>query len=113
MLNLRRISGIVLLVGLLAACATTQALSPKQKATVWMNIYNAEYADTMAVMSNPNSTPSQREIGARKKEILTRVWPLIQVYVNIVESGGTPSEGLQNQLVFLINELTAAATGGK
>ena len=96
----------------ITGCPKPTTMSAKQQATIWLNIYNAEYEDTMAVMTSPNSTPAQRSVGAKKKDVLTKIWPLLQLYTSIIDGGGTPSEQTTKQLVYLINELITA-TGGK
>ena len=105
---------VVMILSLIAiiGCPKPTTMTAKQQATIWLNIYNAEYEDTMTVMSSPNSTPAQRSVGAKKKDVLTRIWPLLQLYTNIIDGGGTPSEQTTKQLIHLINELTTAA-GGK
>jgi hypothetical protein len=98
-------------------CATLtvgdKPLTPKQQATIIMNTYNAEYDDTMSMATNPNSTPAQKEIVAQKKMILTQIWPLLKVYVSIVDGGGTPTENQTQALLDLINQLTVLSTGVK
>ena len=91
-------------------CATTQPLTAKQRATVILGVYNAEYNDTMAIMSSPTSTPAQRAMGAKKKVILTQIWPLLKIYTSIVDGGGTPDQQTEDQLMKLINQLTTMAT---
>lgn len=108
------IATILGLAYLLAGCATTGTpLTDKQRATAMLEIYNAEYRDTVAVMSNPASTLSQRDVGAKKKDILGQMWPLLKVYVSVVDSGGTPDKASVDQLNNLINQLTAISTGGE
>ena len=117
---------VVFMVAMLTACSVFQPLpvetlgapsevviTPKQQATMWLDIYNAEYADTMAIMSSPTSTPAQREIGAKKKAILARIRIPLKVYVGIVDKDGTPDDKLMLELIGLINELATVATGGK
>lgn len=96
----------------LMGCPKPTTLTDKQRATVMLNIYNAEYEDTMAVMSSPTSTPAQKAVGAKKKAILTQIWPLLKIYVAVVDGGGTPEPDTIKQLTDLINQLTTIATGG-
>lgn len=101
-----------LILFLVAGCAAN-IITMKQQATQWMDIYNMQYEDTMAIMKNPYATESQKEIGRKKKEILTELWPMLKVYVSIVENGGTPSSEDTQKISDLINRLTSLATGGK
>jgi hypothetical protein len=98
---------------ILSGCATTAqtTMTPKQQATVWMEIYNAQYDDTMRIMYNPNATDAQKEIGRKKKEILKVVWPLLKDYIFIVDSKGTPSMALELEILEQINQLTMLAGG--
>ncbi len=94
---------------IIAACATMTGMTPKQQAVAWMSIYNAQYDDTMSIMTNPNSTQAQKEMGLKKKAILTQVWPLLKVYVAVIDGGGTPSASETAALTDLINQLTRLA----
>ena len=99
---------IILLCTVIVSCATTGTtntpLTPKQQATIWMDIYNAQYDDTVYLMSTDN--PFNKIIGAKKKEILTQVWPLLKAYVSTVENNGVPTEELTTNILNLINQLT-------
>jgi hypothetical protein len=107
---------LVLMVYLLSACSlftqTTKPLTTKQQATIWMVVYNSVYDDTMAQAKNPTATPAQKEMVAKKKAILAQTWPLLKIYVGIVDTGGTPSVESSQQISDLINQLAALA-GGK
>ena len=102
------------LVFVLSACVTTglNVKTPKQQATLWMDVYNAQYTDTMAIMTSPYSTETQKAIGRQKKAILVQVWPLLTAYVGIVDSGGIPSDADTQAIMDLINRLTTMSTGG-
>jgi hypothetical protein len=106
---------VLLLLIVLIGCATNggSKLTPKQNATVWMQVYNSTYDDTMLTMQNPLATPEQKNIALQKKAILTQIWPLLKVYVATVEGGATPSAEMEATLSGLINQLTALAIGGK
>ena len=93
---------------LVSACASMdiRPMSAKQQATVWMDIYNFQYDDTMKLMTSPTSTPEQKEIGRIKKDVLMKVWPLLKIYVEIVGANGTPSPQLTMEITDLMNQLT-------
>ena len=112
--NTGYLMAVLLVIGLMA-CATTPASKPltaKQQAAVWMTVYNSQYDDTMAMAKNPSSTPAQKEMVAKKKAILTKVWPLIKAYVAITDTGSTPTNAQGVAITDLINELTALALNG-
>ena len=110
-----KIGIVVLLVLMLSACAFLQpqtGLSTKQQATVWLQIYNYQYDDTMALAINPSITEDQKKIVREKKRILNQVWPLLKIYVAVVDGGGTPTTADTVAITNLINQLTALAIGG-
>jgi len=113
MLKHRRLNSIIfcLLLVLSVGCATGQVMTTKQDATILMEQYNAQYDDVYNIMTNPASTPSQRNIALQKKEVLIKVWPMLITYSNIVNSGGTPSDQDTAAIVGMINQLTAMSTG--
>ena len=95
----------------MVSCAGMQVgtTTPKQQAAIWLGIYNAQYDDTFSIMTSPLSTPAQKEIGLKKKAILTQVWPLLKIYVAVIDGGGTPSNNDTIMITELINQLTALA----
>lgn len=107
---------VLIMVVSLMACATTfnqKPLTAKQQGVVWFSIYNSTYDDTMNVMKNPAATPAQKEIAQKKKVILTQVWPLLQIYASVVDSGATPDADITKSITDLMNHLTALTTGGQ
>jgi hypothetical protein len=96
------------------SCASMQANKPltaKQQAAVWMQIYNQIYDDTMTMAKNPKSTPVQKELVAKKKLILSKIWPLLRTYIAITDAGGTPPAEQSAAITDLITELTSLAGG--
>jgi len=104
---------MILLFATVLACATTgtKPLTAKQQAAVWMTIYNQTYDDTMAMAKNPAATPVQKEIVAKKKAVLTTVWPLLKTYIAITDTGGTPTSEQGAAITDLINQLAELAGG--
>lgn len=96
------------------SCVTTGSTKPltsKQQATIWMNVYSAQYDDTMAMAKSPKITPAQKEIVAKKKAALLKIYPLLRAYVTIVDSGGMPTAEATIVLFNLINDLIAISGG--
>jgi uncharacterized membrane protein len=101
----------------LAACTSSCAmlggsvktLTAKQQATLWMVVYNSVFDDTMAQAKNPAATAAQKDLVAKKKAVLTQVWPLLKIYAGVVETGGTPSVETAQAISDLINQLAALA----
>ena len=99
---------------MLTACASLQGAKPmtaKQQASIWIGIYNAQYDDTMSILTNPAAPAAQKDIAWKKKQILSKVWPLLKVYVSVVDNSGVPTSQDTAQLVELINQLTILAGG--
>jgi len=111
MLKMKKQLVLLFVVLFMISCASTglNTMTPKQQATVWIGIYNSQYDDTYAIMTNPLSTSVQKEIGMKKKAILTQVWPLLKTYIMITDSGGVPSNTDTMLIIDLINQLTTIA----
>jgi len=115
MINRRRLQCVVLMflaLVLVSGCVNGKVMSQKQQATIWMDTYNAQYDDCLAVLINPASTETQLAIAKQKKVVLTQVWPMLKIYADIVDKGGTPTEQLIGDISKLMNQLTGLAQGG-
>lgn len=91
---------------------TTVNIKPAQTASYFMQVYNAEYDDTMKMATDPNATPAQKEMVAKKKAILMKARPLIRAYDDMIRMGQTPDPAKTQEITDLINQLTAMAIGG-
>jgi len=102
---------VLLMVLFLVSCAVgnQQALTAKQQASVWLGVYNAQYDDVYSVMTNPLSTPVQRTMALKKKEILVQLWPLLKTFVATIDGGIAPTSEQVVNITELINQLTAFA----
>jgi hypothetical protein len=115
-----QISAILILVSIVlvacVSCATLglkswSAYTPKEKALAILDAYNGQYNDTFSMASNPSITPAQKEVVRQKKATLTKVYPLIQVYVGIIESGKVPSQSQEQAILNLLNQLGSKVGG--
>lgn len=102
---------VLVLVTGLGACATLGLKpladrTPQDKAITFMELYNAQYADTMAMATNPDITDAQRVVVRAKKEVLQKVRPLIEMYVTLAVEGNTPSPVLEMEIIKYLNDLT-------
>lgn len=109
----RKVVISLVLLAFLCGCATLgfkawADRTPKEKAVVFLEQYNTQYRDTFKMATDPNITVAQKEIVKTKKAILKELWPLIDVYVGIVDSGSVPSKASEDKILDLINKL-----GGK
>lgn len=69
------------------AVKTFEDMSPKQKATWMMAVYNSEYDAYVARVEAGGLVEEDRQILRLKKQAMTVAWPLIRTYVSMIESG--------------------------
>lgn len=79
--------------------------TPQEKALAILESYNSVYKDTMSMALMPNLTEAQKQMVRSKKAMLKEVYPLIQIYVGIIESGGIPSAADEQAILDLLNRL--------
>lgn len=99
------------------SCVSTQnggtkslsEMNPKERATWMMGIYNSQARDYKAMVARPDLTNEQKDTLRKKKAVLSQVWPLIKTYTAYVDSGATPTKDVEDQIITLINDLTALA----
>ena len=101
---------IIVLCAAFVSCATLGLKSwsdrtPKEKSLAFMQFYNSEYRDTMALATSPQITPAQKELVKAKKAVLGKLYPLIQGYDDLLVNGKIPSLDLENQILGLINQM--------
>jgi hypothetical protein len=84
-------------------------MTPKEKATFFMSVYNSQAEDYKAMVAKPNLTNEQKQVLREKKKVLTQVYPLIQSYTTYVDAGAVPTPEVEASITNLINELTSTA----
>ena len=113
------------LVFLLTACATINIKMTDRDIASWMNsIYNAQYKDYLSWFNKdaqgnyvlkPNVPEAQKEVLRNKKEIFTKLHPLLITYSEYVKTGVVPTgvviDDVAAQATKYINDLIA--DGGK
>lgn len=82
----------VLFCFLLVTCAT---MSPMQKSTMFMQIYNKQYEDYQTNANRLHLTDEQRNYFQIKRRLLEELYPLIQSYNYYIVAGELPSEELE------------------
>lgn len=100
----------VLILNLIIGCASMgvkpiSEMSPKERGLFFLQVYNDQYEDYLAVVESPNLTAEQKQILKKKKEILTAVYPMIKLYLSYIESGGVPDQETEKQIIEFIDEL--------
>ena len=81
-------------------------MTPKEKATWMMGIYNSQAKDYKEMIKRPNLTNDQKQVLRNKKEVAKKIWPLLNTYRTYVNSGAVPTRQTEDQIIGLINELT-------
>jgi len=94
------------------ACVSTGVksigqMSPKEKATFFMNVYNSQVADYRAVVEAGNLTEDQKEILRMKRKIIVEVYLLIETYNVWIDNDAEPSVELETKIIGLLNRMTA------
>jgi disulfide oxidoreductase YuzD len=108
----------------LSSCAMGTAksiseMTPKEKTTFMLGVYNSQYADYMSQtgyswdgekkeyvkISTPTLSDERKEVLKKKKEILTKLYPLIKIYDSTVNSGAAPNREVEQQIFDLLNNL--------
>ena len=69
------------------------------------NISIADKQEIIAKNTNPNLTSKQKEIINTRKAILVQAKPLIDIYVKMVQGGGTPSSLDEKAIEALLTKL--------
>jgi len=109
---------LVLVMFALVSCgprATVPPLTPQEQAeknaAVWLHMWNMQFNDHEAMSKIPNLTGEQKNILNRKLDLLEQSKPLLDLYVSAVKQGTTPSSTTEQQLMTLMNQLSAMAIG--
>lgn len=94
---------LVLPILTLTACPPNQKtlseMSGKEKATWMLSVYNAQYADYKVQAARTDLDEAKKEILREKKKILTEVYPLIKIYVGLVDTGVLPDVDLETTII--------------
>lgn len=102
----------VVLLMAVVACATNGMksfgdMSHKERAAFFMSVYNSQADDYKIMAANPALTEDQKKLLREKKKIMTQVYPLIGTYTAYVDAGTAPTPEVEQQILTLINQLTA------
>lgn len=84
-------------------------MTPKEKATFFMGVYNAQADDYKAMVAKPNLAEDQIKILHAKKKVLTKVYPLIKTHNVYVDNGAKPTAESEQAIMDLLNQLTSMA----
>ncbi len=109
----RRITVVVLamvILAMVAGCAmfggkSFTSMTPKEKATFFMGTYNRQYDSYKVDVVKPNRTAEDNKALATRKEILTKVYPLISTYDLAANSGQPITKAQEDAIMALFNQL--------
>lgn len=80
-------------------------LTAKQKTILLLHAYNSQYRDYLEMAGMADLTEVQKVIMRAKKSVLKEVYPLIGIYIEVVDSGGVVSPDLEDQILRLLNSI--------
>jgi hypothetical protein len=83
-------------------------MSPEQKATGMMNVYNLQYDSYQSSVAQSNLTDVQKTVLEVKRQTLMEVWPLIRLYAWTVRNGQVPQDQLESNIKRLLGKLEGA-----
>lgn len=70
-----------------------------------LSIYNAQYDDYLIQAKRTDLTEEEKKILRQKKEIMTEVYPAINLYAGYADSGALPDSDLETLIVSKLNQL--------
>lgn len=117
MKRLRGISLLIFVAFLLCACTTGmvakpwQDMSQKERALYFVKTYNMQYEDTLAQAKRTDLTEAQKTVIRNKKEVLTHVWPMVKIYVDLVDKGGIPAPEDEAAIMSMLNSIVTLVVG--
>lgn len=85
-----------------------EQMTAKEKSVYFMSIYNKQFDDTMSMATTPDLPDTAKQVVKVKKELLTKVKPLIGAYDLLVAGGGIPTAQQEADIIALINQLATA-----
>ena len=109
---------VILCVAFLVSCATVNVNKPKQfwdmtskeKLAYMYQIYNSQWDDYQSMAAMPNLTEAQKTMLRSRKDILTKVEPMISIYDGMVQRG-EPSKEQEQKIYDLLNQLQSSLSG--
>ena len=80
-------------------------MTPKERATWFLSVYNKQFKDTKAMAERPDLTEDQKEVVRAKKKILAEVKPYLGIYIAAVDDGKLPARETEDKIIALLNDL--------
>lgn len=85
------------------------SMSPKGKAAYFLKIYNSQFDNYQKNSVRNDLKRAQVDILKSKRDLLTKVHPLIVAYTTIIDAGAIPSPEDEEAIIDLIDELLEQA----
>lgn len=102
----------LVMISILASCGPlgTQLkdvvdMTPKEKASWMIGVYNTEAEDYKRQVARPGLTEPEKDTLRKKKTALTQAWNAIAVYDSFVQSGVNPSKEVEMKAMGMIDAL--------
>lgn len=86
-----------------------EELTPRQRIVYMMGIYNMQYENYKAKAAMPGLTQGQKNMLRKKRALLTDVYPMIQAYDLYINAGNMPDEGMESEIMNLLDALERLA----
>lgn len=80
-------------------------MTPKEKATFFLSVYNDQAINYKTLASDPTLTEDQKVILRQKKKLMTEVYPLIFLYSSHVDSGEVPDHATEMAIINYLDRL--------
>ena len=87
-------------------------MTPKQKVSYFMEVYNTQYDDYLYVSSKEGLTEEDKKVLRIKKDILHNLYAAIQSYDAIVILGQVPTQDMEDEVLKFINDILYGTKGG-
>jgi hypothetical protein len=80
-------------------------MPPEQKSGFFMSLYNREYKDYLSAAARTGLTEEQKTVLREKKDLLSRVYPMIETYSDYVAAGAMPDKATEEAIMQLLNRI--------
>lgn len=80
-------------------------MSPQEKATFFLSVYNKQYENYNITVKRPDLTAAQVKVLEEKKKIMTEVYPMISLYAGYVNAGALPDASEEKAIIDYLDRL--------
>lgn len=124
MVQVRKFIPLLLIIMVLVLCGCPSVLSmgdavklykdmtPQEKVTYFMDVYNTQYEDYLIVSSQEGLTEDEKVLLRKEKKILIQLYDAINVYDAAIILAEGPSQDQEKVVLKFINDLLYPTEGG-